>query len=186
MRSLLTVSIVVPALALALSGCGSRQPAADETASEAAAVESATPVATDTAATEATATPTESETTPAATATPTESPSPSPSPTKGATVAAASPPASFGQCAICHNATKGAAAKLGPNLFGVYGTKAGEVAGYAFSPALKGSGLVWNEANLDKWLTSPMTMVPGTRMAFAGVSDPAERKALIAYLKAQR
>ena len=66
---------------------------------------------------------------------------------------------------------------------GIVGTKAGDVPGYDFSPALKASGLTWDEATLDKWLENPMKLVPGTRMTYAGQSDPAKRKDLIAYLK---
>ena len=54
--------------------------------------------------------------------------------------------------------------------------------GYAYSDPLKNAGLTWDEATLDKWLTAPMTMVPGTKMVFPGMPDPARRKAVIDYL----
>lgn len=91
-------------------------------------------------------------------------------------------PAAFAQCAACHSTEKGKHG-VGPSLAGIYGTKAGDVAGYAFSDALKASGLTWDDATLDKWLTSPMKTVPGTRMTYAGMSDPAQRKAVIEYIK---
>lgn len=73
---------------------------------------------------------------------------------------------------------------VGPSLYGVYGTRAGDYPpGYAFTADLKKSGLVWNDATLDKWLTNPVAMVPGTRMGYAGQPDPAKRAAIIAYLK---
>lgn len=73
---------------------------------------------------------------------------------------------------------------VGPSLFGIVGTKAGEVAGFTFSPAMKASGLTWDEATLDEYLAAPMKKVPGTKMTYAGQSDPAKRKELIEYLKA--
>ncbi|HET9628664.1 MAG TPA: hypothetical protein VFP14_04190, partial [Novosphingobium sp.] len=72
-------------------------------------------------------------------------------------------PASFAQCAACHSTVPGKHG-IGPNLAGVYGTKAGEIPGYTFSPALKASGLTWDDATLDKWLAGPMKLVPGTKM----------------------
>ncbi|WP_227711114.1 c-type cytochrome [Novosphingobium ovatum] len=88
----------------------------------------------------------------------------------------------FMKCMACHATTAGAPAKVGPTLFGVVGKAAASQPGYRYSAALAGAKLTWNNANLDKWLARPMTMVPGTAMAFAGVSDAAERKAIIAYL----
>ena len=92
-------------------------------------------------------------------------------------------PAAFGQCASCHAVVPGKQG-VGPSLAGVYGTRAAEVPGFSFSPALKASGLTWDDATLDKWLAGPMRLVPGTRMTYAGQSDPAKRAELIAYLKA--
>ncbi len=91
-------------------------------------------------------------------------------------------PVAFGICLSCHSVKPGVTV-VGPSLFGVYGTRAGDVPGYAFTPDLKASGLVWNDATLDKWLTSPVAMVPGTRRGYAGQPDPARRAAIIAYLK---
>lgn len=98
-----------------------------------------------------------------------------------ATTASAKPPA-FAQCAACHAVEKGKHG-VGPSLAGIFGTKAGDVPGYAFSDAMKGSGLVWDEQALDTYLTNPMKVVPGTRMTYAGMADPADRKAVIDYLK---
>ncbi|HWU02868.1 MAG TPA: c-type cytochrome [Novosphingobium sp.] len=97
-------------------------------------------------------------------------------------MAAAPAPAVFARCAVCHNAEKGAPDKIGPNLYGVYGKKAAQ-GKHAYSEALKKANLTWNEATLDKWITAPMTMVPGTMMSFPGIKDPAKRAELIAYLK---
>jgi len=73
----------------------------------------------------------------------------------------------------------------GPSLRGVMGRKAGTDAGFAYTPALKASGITWTAASLDRWLTGPRTLVPGTAMA-AVVPDPQERSDLIAYLAALR
>lgn len=99
--------------------------------------------------------------------------------------AVTAPPAVFARCAVCHNVAKDAPDKIGPTLYGVYGSKAG-VGSYAFSQQLKAANLVWNDENLDKWLTNPMTMVPGTLMAFPGIKDPAKRAEIITYLKSLR
>ena len=69
----------------------------------------------------------------------------------------------------------------GPSLAGVVGRRAGAVAGFGYTAALKGSGLTWTPANLDRWITNPQKVVPGTAMVVA-VPDPAERRELIAYL----
>jgi cytochrome c len=98
------------------------------------------------------------------------------------TTAANAAPAVFTQCKSCHAVEKGKNL-IGPSLAGIVGTKAGDVAGYTFSPALKASGVTWDEATLDKWLESPMKLVPGTKMTFAGVHDASQRKDVIEYLK---
>ena len=97
-------------------------------------------------------------------------------------IAADSRPAAFGQCIACHAVEPGKNG-VGPSLAGVFGSKAGSVAGYAYSEANKNSGLNWDEATLDTYLTAPMKMIPGTKMTFAGIGDAAKRKELIDYLK---
>jgi cytochrome c len=91
-------------------------------------------------------------------------------------------PVAFVQCATCHSTEPGKMG-VGPSLAGVYGTKSGEIAGYAFSDAMKSANLTWDDQTLDTYLTNPMKMVPGTKMTFAGLSDAAQRKAVIEYLK---
>lgn len=95
-------------------------------------------------------------------------------------------PAAWAQCAACHAVAKDAPHGLGPNLWGVAGTKAGELAGYQFSPAMKASGLTWDEATLDKYLENPRKLVPGTKMSFAGIADANRRKELVTWLMAQK
>ncbi|MFM8543300.1 MAG: c-type cytochrome [Chakrabartia sp.] len=95
-------------------------------------------------------------------------------------------PDGFAQCAACHAVAKGGPNGLGPNLWGVAGTKAGELAGYQFSPALKASGIVWDEESLNKWLENPRALVPGNKMSFSGIRDEAKRKELVTWLLAQK
>lgn len=90
-------------------------------------------------------------------------------------------PAAFATCRACHSAEPGRNG-VGPSLFGIVGTKAGDVPGYNFSPALKESGVTWDRQTLDTWLQGPMQMVPGTNMVI-GVSNPEKRKEIIDYLE---
>jgi cytochrome c len=85
------------------------------------------------------------------------------------------------QCAMCHSATAGVAG-IGPSLAGVYGKPAAAGTSYAYSAALKGAHLVWNDATLDKFLTSPQAAVPGTKMPYAGLPDAGQRADVVAYL----
>jgi cytochrome c len=94
--------------------------------------------------------------------------------------AAMSPPV-FAQCRTCHMVEAGKNG-AGPSLFGVVGAKAGHVSAFPYSPALKGSGLVWDRETLDAFLAAPNKLVPGTRMVVM-VPDPAQRAQLIAYLE---
>lgn len=104
-------------------------------------------------------------------------------PSAAATVAdAGGKPASFAQCATCHSVEPGKHG-VGPSLAGVHGQKAGAAAGYNYTPANKNSGLTWDDKTLDTYLTNPMKMVPGTKMSFAGMGDPAKRKEVIDYMK---
>lgn len=89
----------------------------------------------------------------------------------------------FMRCVACHAVTPSAAAKMGPNLAGVVGRKAGASPTFKYSAAMKKANLKWDEATLDKWLAKPSAVVPGTSMAFAGVPSADERAAVIAYIK---
>jgi len=88
----------------------------------------------------------------------------------------------FARCAICHELKPGVN-KLGPSLYGVFGRKAGTVAGFAYSPAMKAAKITWSATTLDRYVTSPAKMVPGNKMGFAGLAAPADRANLIAYLQ---
>ena len=76
----------------------------------------------------------------------------------------------------------GAKNKMGPELNGLAGRKAGAVAGYQYSPALKNSGFAWDQSSFAAFMQNPRTKVPGNKMAFAGMKDQAEIASLWAYL----
>jgi cytochrome c len=98
-------------------------------------------------------------------------------PTKGEQV--------FKKCTACHNADQGGANALGPNLWGVLGEPIGKGAhGFAFSEALSGKGGNWDWNNLSTWLANPKKFAPGTKMTFAGLSNPEDRANVIAFLNA--
>src|SRR5580658_1194710 len=88
-------------------------------------------------------------------------------------------------CAICHTTEPGKN-KIGPSLAGVVGRKAGSIPDYSYSQANKSSGVTWDEATLDTYLTAPTKFVPGTKMVFAGLKNPDDRTAVIAWLKTQK
>jgi cytochrome c len=90
----------------------------------------------------------------------------------------------FAQCKACHAIEKGKADGVGPNLYGVYGSKAGaHSATFKYSAAMKASGQTWNDTTLNSFLLAPMKAVPGTKMTYGGVKDDTKRAALVYYLK---
>jgi cytochrome c len=95
---------------------------------------------------------------------------------------AATGAALFNRCTLCHSPAKGGGNRLGPNLFGVVGRKAGTFPGFSYSAAMKNSGIVWTPAKLDAWLAAPQQVVPGNNMPFAGIADAPQRADLVAYL----
>jgi len=88
----------------------------------------------------------------------------------------------FNKCTACHNAEKGGANQLGPNLWGVLGEGVGKGHGFAFSPALSGHGGTWTWDTLSDWLKNPKGFAPGTKMTFAGISNPQDRANVMAFL----
>ena len=90
--------------------------------------------------------------------------------------------AKFQDCAACHKLETGAN-NVGPSLHGIFERKAGELADFRYSPAIKRSGIAWSPETLDKFITDPQAVVPGNRMPYAGMASASDRADLIAYLQ---
>jgi cytochrome c len=90
----------------------------------------------------------------------------------------------FGKCSACHDLNASASAKAGPPLLGLFGRRAGSVPGYSYSPALKESGLVWNDLAVDRlFALGPDKVVPGSKMPLQRMPDAKERADLIQFLE---
>ena len=87
-------------------------------------------------------------------------------------------------CTTCHSLVTPAEKRQGPNLVGVYGRAAGTLPGFSYSPGFQAGakGILWDEANLDRWLTNPQAMFPGAVMLYKQ-ANPDKRRAIIAFLK---
>jgi cytochrome c len=90
--------------------------------------------------------------------------------------------AKFQDCAACHKLETGAN-NVGPSLHGIFTRKAGELADFRYSPAIKRSGIAWTPEMVDKFIADPQAMVPGNRMPYAGMASAGDRGDLIAYLQ---
>ena len=90
---------------------------------------------------------------------------------------------SFNKCLACHAIGENAKNKVGPELNGLEGRKAGTVAGYSYTDANKTSGLTWDEATFKEYIKDPKAKIPGTKMVFAGIKNEKEVADLTAFLK---
>jgi cytochrome c len=90
--------------------------------------------------------------------------------------------ARFQECAACHKLEAGAN-EVGPSLHGIFSRKAGELADFRYSPAMKRSGVNWTPETLDKYIADPQALIPANRMPYAGMSNAADRADLVAYLQ---
>lgn len=88
----------------------------------------------------------------------------------------------YNKCKACH-ALEAGKNKIGPSLAGIFGRKAGSVEGFKYSDAMQGSGIVWDEEQLEAYLENPKKFMPGTKMAFAGLKKEDDREDVLAYLK---
>jgi len=89
--------------------------------------------------------------------------------------------ARFQECAACHRLEAGAN-EVGPSLHGIFMRKAGELADFRYSPAMKRSGIVWTAQTIEQYIADPQAMIPANRMPYAGMASAADRADLIAYL----
>jgi cytochrome c len=103
-------------------------------------------------------------------------------PDPAAAASAAAGQAVFNRCKICHTIEAGGRNVVGPNLHGIFGRKAGSVPNFAYSPAMKESGIVWDDDAMAKYLRDPKQFIPGDRMAFPGIKDEEQLADLLAYL----
>lgn len=88
------------------------------------------------------------------------------------------------QCKACHDVEAGLPHKVGPNLHGIFGRKAGTAPGFKYSDAMVKSEIAWTAETMDAWLRQPGAMVQGNGMAFPGIANDADRASLIAWLLA--
>jgi cytochrome c len=86
-------------------------------------------------------------------------------------------------CRTCHT-TKEGDNRQGPNLYKIMGRKAGSLADYNYSGAMKDAGLVWDEEKLERFIASPDEVVPGNNMKpYSGLASADDRKKVIAFLQ---
>ena len=90
------------------------------------------------------------------------------------------------KCATCHTCNEGGPNKQGPNLFGVIGRQSGQVSGFKYTDANKGSGIVWSNQTMFDYLANPKKYIKGTNMAFPGFKKEQDRADVVAYLNTMK
>ena len=88
----------------------------------------------------------------------------------------------FADCAACHSLAHGTN-NIGPSLAGLFGRKAGTIADFRYSPAMRRSGITWTSQMLDEFIADPQKLVPANRMPYSGMPNAADRADLITYLE---
>ncbi len=91
----------------------------------------------------------------------------------------------YKRCKACHTLDDGGRHRVGPNLWNIYGAKAGSKEGFAYSKAMSQSEIIWDESSIDGYIAKPRDFMPGNRMSFVGIKRQEDRDAIQLYLKAQ-
>ena len=89
----------------------------------------------------------------------------------------------FRKCAACHAVGKDDGHRIGPNLHGLFGRKAGSAEGFRYSKAMTNSNVIWSEETLERYLAGPKSFIPGNRMPFPGLPKATDRRDVISFLK---
>lgn len=88
----------------------------------------------------------------------------------------------FRRCGSCHTINEAGSHRVGPNLYGMFGSEAGSAENFNYSQVLRDADFVWTPEQLDAWLANPREFLPGNRMSFVGLRDAEERRNVIGYL----